>query len=230
MKSFRILAMLLTGIAGGSAWSATIDRMEIENYATYYHGQYGWYSDFMVFGHASSYLLSDGSSWASGAGWHPSATASLDSVTQQGSAITYRFDAPANGILFTNTDYSFGDHSSQGTLASPSFLELVATEGGTTGVIKGYAQITSNDMTWYGEPRFNFYSAPVGSFVYFEQNFTLQNTTFTTDLFTRGFTYTDRGHVDFTASPIPEPSTMVLMALGTVAIGAVRRRRGTPAA
>jgi hypothetical protein len=223
MKFFRIFAMLLACLFGSSAWAATIDRMNTATFG-HYTENYVPGSNFMVFSAADSYQLSDGTTWQAGAGWHPNAWSSLDSVTRDGSTITYQFDAPANGILFTNTDYSFGDHSAQGTLASPSFLQLVATEGSTTGVIKGYAQITANEATWYGEPRFNYYSAPVGSFVYFEQTFSLYNTTFTTDLFNRAFTYNERGYVDF-AAPVPEPSTMALMALGTFAVGVARRRR-----
>ena len=59
--------------------------------------------------------------------------------------------------------------------------------GSNQAVMSGYVRIVNNDETWYGEPRFNFLSAPVGAAVYFEQLMTLIDATFTPDLFQRGF-------------------------------------------
>ncbi|MET3135015.1 hypothetical protein AAKU55_005318 [Oxalobacteraceae bacterium GrIS 1.11] len=81
-------------------------------------------------------------------------------------------------------------------------------------------------MTWYGEPRFNFYSAKVGQSVYFETKVSLNNTTFTQDLFSHSFAYNETGYVDFThVMAVPEPSTGAMMLFGIIAIGLVRRRK-----
>ncbi len=126
-----------------------------------------------LLGSADTYYLSNGTSWSSGAGSYSGGSATLDRVETSGDLIRYYFNAPSNGVLYQQTDYDAGDHSAQGTLGASGPLLLEATRGSSLAIMRGRATIISNDATWYGEPRFNYYAAPVGSLVPFELRFTL---------------------------------------------------------
>lgn len=207
-----ITISLITCLQTASA--TTIDRMNTATFG-HYTQDYQPGGIFMVFSQADSYLLSDGTSWDSGAGSHADAYSTLASVTTSGSVITYAFNTPTSGVLFRNTDFDSGDHSAQGELGLPSSLTITANVGQSFGIMRGYTEIISNDETWYGQPRFNFYSAPVGSRVYFEQTYTLPYDTFTADLFSNTFLYDESGYVDFTkVQPVPEPGTILLLFTG----------------
>lgn len=190
----RFLAALALFAAAVAAQAATIDKMFTASYTLQHYPGYA----FVLFSQADHYLLSDGSSWEAGAGTHPVTYAMLKSVESDGQRVRYTFETPDYGLLFRNTDYDSGDHSAQGQLGAPNRLVLVAKLGSTQGKLTGYTKIVSNDETWYGQPRFNFYSAAVGERVYFRQDFTLQATTFTPELFDSTFSYHITGVVDFT--------------------------------
>lgn len=218
----------------GAAWlavqsvaqAATIDQMYTATFGQYTQS-YTPGGAFMVFSPAHHYVLSDGSSWSAGAGWHPDTTAMLESVQVQGAQVVYTFAAPASGLLFQNTDFNAGEHSAQGELGLPARLELVAAIGGTTATLSGYTQVVSNLETWYGQPRFNAYSAAVGQSVYFQQTYTLSDAQFTATLFDGAFTYNEAGVVNFTQlMPVPEPTIALLLALG---LAGVALRLRTPA-
>lgn len=89
--------------------------------------------------------------------------------------------------------------------------------------MSGYTEILSNEATYYGEPRFNFYSADVGQSVFFEQTYTLLTGSFTETLFDTNFTYNESGYVDFTDA-IPEPSSAAMIGLLSGGIWFIRRR------
>lgn len=216
-------AIALAATAANSAAVATIDKMFTSTFGGYGESYVPGSNQFVLFSIADYYQLSDGSQWDSGAGWHPSLRAKLASVTVVGDDILYRFNQPADGVLFRNTDYSFGDHSAQGELGTPSDLVIIAKLGGTTAMMSGYTMILSNTETWYGD-LFNHYSAPVGSSVFFSQTYTLLDTTFDQDLFNRSFRYNEGGFVDFT-SVIPEPGTCALLLVALAAAGAATGRR-----
>src|SRR5207237_7454110 len=96
---------------------------------------------FQVGPFASSYDLSDGSSWQSGAGTGYFFNSTVAHVASSGGEVAYTFQQPANDILFQNTDYSFGDHSAQGTLGAPSQITLIADAGSRTGVMEGWVTV-----------------------------------------------------------------------------------------
>lgn len=225
MIKLNVLAAAALALTCTLTQAATIDRMNTATFGGYSQSFMAG-SEFMVFGQASNYELNDGTTWTSGAGWHPTTYSTLSGVTTNGASVTYTFNTPASGLLFQNTDYDSGDHSAQGELGAPASLTIVAPLGGTTGVMSGYTKIVSNTETWYGQPKFNYYSAPVGSYVYFEQRFSLTDTTFTADLFNRNFNYNEEGFVDFThTQSVPEPSTAVLSLLGLLVVGKVNRSK-----
>lgn len=96
-----------------------------------------------LLGSAGTYTLSDGSTWSSGAGSYYNYAAYLDHVEVSGDTIRYFLDQ-RDGLLYQQTDYDSGDHSSQGTLGVSGALVLEATRGSTTAVLRGGAEIVSN--------------------------------------------------------------------------------------
>lgn len=201
----------------------TIDRMVTGTFGGYTQ-DYHVGGTFLVFPYADYYVLNDGTSWDSGAGSQYAWQSTVESIERDGATLRYTFAAPPDGVLYAGTDYSFGDHSAQGVLGVTGPLVIEARRGSRVGVMKGYVSILSNDPTWY--ETFNYYSAPVGSSVYFETQFTLVDARFTRFLFQRDFTYNEAGFVDFTqAPPVPEPATLLTMLAG-LGLLAVRRRAG----
>jgi outer membrane protein assembly factor BamB len=191
-----------------SAIPVTIDWM-----TTGPSGSYSPGGTITLLGSADVYHLSDGSSWQSGAGSYRSHWSQLVSVDVDGATIRYVLSPPEVGLLYEQTDYDFGDHSSQGTLGAAGPLVIEAEAGSTTAVLRGEARVVSNDPTWYGEPRFNYFSAIVGSVVPFEVVYTIQGGTWQADTFTKSFSYVGTGTVDF-AHPISTPRPVELTIAG----------------
>ena len=182
------------GVATSTATRVVIDRMTTG---------WSWFSSAVpptlgLFGPADTYFLSDGTSWSSGAGSSRVASATLDHVETTGDLIRFYFTPPSDGVLYQQTDYDSGDHSAQGTLGGSDPLVLEATRGSSLAILRGQATIVSNDETWYGEPRFNYYAAPVGSLVPFEIHYTLSTPGgWTEDTFNGSRSYTSSGSVSF---------------------------------
>ena len=211
--------LLVCGVSGDPMTAPlTIDRMYVSAVFHFYSGD-----QFRLFGGAVNYVLSDESSWNSGAGSYSPARSTLANVLLSGTEITYTFNAPASGLLFWHTEYNGGDHSAQGELGLPANLSIIAEVGEATGFMSGYIPIISNEETAYGEPRFNYYSAPVGASVYFEQTFTLlSGAVFSPDTFNTEPSYNISGYVDFT-NVVPEPASIAM--IGLVATGIWFKRR-----
>jgi outer membrane protein assembly factor BamB len=167
----------------------------------------------VLMGPARDYFLSNNTQWASGAGSYYTHGAQVIGVEAAGSTIRYLLSAPTVGLIYQQTDFDSGEHSAQGSLAATAPLVIEAQAGSTTAVLRGIARVASNDPTWYGEPRFNYYSAIVGSTVPFEVVYTLTGTVWTTDIFTRPFTYGAAGWVDF-AHPASIPHATELRISG----------------
>ena len=234
MKALRVrLAVAAAAIASSGLAAAspngnpTIDVMHTGTIFGYAFGHDAG-GQFQVGPFASSYDLDDGTSWQSGAGMGYFFNSTVTKVTTAGSEVAFTFRQPADGILFQNTDYSFGDHSAQGTLGAPSQITLVADVGSRTGVMEGWVTVLANDPTWYST--FNYYSASVGQSVWWQTAVTLQgDATFTPGLFDTHFEYVESGVVDFTrVQAVPEPGNLPLMAAAMAAMfawTAKRRRR-----
>jgi hypothetical protein len=163
---------------------------------------------------ANIYSLSDGSSWSSGAGVATTHSAPLDHVEVSGTALRYVLSPPTGGLIYEQTDYDSGNHSAQGQLGLSGPLVIEAEAGATTAVVHGNALVVANDATYYGEPRFNYYTAMVGSVVPFQVTLTMQQgSTWTADTFSRPFTYSAAGSVDF-AHPVSGPRAVSLAITG----------------
>lgn len=190
-----ILVFLLASIFSWPHLSngASIDFMTINVSSTANPG-----GEVLLFGSASEYFLSDGSSWDSGAGSSAIGGGTLKSVEISGSTIQYIFNPPSDGILFRQTDYNAGDHSSQGELGVKGPLILKAEIGSNTATMSGNVVVISNDMTWYGEPKFNYFSASVGALARYSITYTLHNSGWTGNIFDTTFSYSLSGYVYFT--------------------------------
>lgn len=186
----------------------TIDRM-----TTRFSGSHTAAGPLTLVGYADVYSLSDGSNWSSGAGSTYFQSAQLDHVEMSGTTLRYVLSPPATGLIYEQTDYDSGSHSAQGSLGPSGALVLEAEAGSTTAVLRGNTLVVANDATYYGEPRFNYYSAMVGSVVPFEMDFTMQGGTWTADAFSRPFSYSVAGFVDF-AHPVSGPRVVSLSITG----------------
>ena len=189
----------------------TIDTMLTESWSsiTYRPGD-----TIAVTSYPEDYILSDGSQWSSGAGSFGAFPGTLNRVEVDGDTVRYVLDPPSNNILMDYTDFNQGDHSSRGVLAAYGPLVIEATIGSTTGTLSAVIEIISNDITSYGEPRFNYYSSIPGSLVPMQQTFTLLTDTFDAGTFDRTFSYRQSGLIDF-ANPTSVPALVDLEILGT---------------
>jgi hypothetical protein len=185
--------------------SATIDRMTTR--ATY--GSYSPGGPLVLAGSADAYELSDGTQWSSGAGTYYEHGAYLSTVEVSGTTIRYTLSPPTLGLIYEQTDYDSGDHSAQGKLGPSGTLVLEAQTGSATAVLRGHAVVVSNDPTSYGDPRFNYYTAIVGSVVPFEITYTRTGGAWTPSAFASAFNYTSTGWVDF-AHPVSTPPAVEL--------------------
>ncbi len=189
-------------LAADSVARVTIDRMSVRSlygYPVTYDG-----TGLELFSAADRYFLSDDTSWASGAGSFTRSFGRPAAVEVDGSTIRYTIDPPTDDVLYRQTDFDSGDHSAQGTLRVSGPLVIEAVLGSTTAVLKGEAVLAANDATWYGEPRFNYYSAVVGSLVPFEITYSLlYGATWSTTTFESTFSFTYQGTVDFAAATFP---------------------------
>lgn len=215
-------ALLLFISSSWLARTATIDRMTLVNYYSPYSGYTQgklWLPSL-----AQTYYLSDSTSWGSGAGTQTLTGSAYVGATQVGGLIYYDFAPLLNNVLFSNTDYDSGSHSAQGTLGWFGDVILVAQAGGTNADFSGGTEILDNTETWYGTPRFNYYSASVGQSVYFEMDFVLHNSTWQLDTFSNAPNITANGFVDFT-QVVPEPGVTTLLACGTGILYLANRKR-----
>jgi len=184
-----------------------IDSMLV--YATIfdYSESYSPGGPFHLIAHAQRYDLSNGTSWQSGAGvFHPT-TATFDHVELSGDTIRYVLAPPADGLLYQQIDFDSGDHSSQGQIGVEGSLVLRAIRGSNTAVLSGRGRILSNDATDYGEPRFNYFHAPVGSIVPFTITYQLTSGTFSATTFAGEFGYYGSGSVNFVRGVTHPPLT-----------------------
>lgn len=196
----------------------TIDRM---TFGVSYYDTYYVTSGLVIFGPAKYYYLSDSTSWRSGAGSYHRPRARFNRSEIDGTTIRYYFDPPAEGFLYKQTDYDGGDHSSNGSLGAAGPLVIEATLGSSIGTMSGTVSVLSNFPANYSEPRFNYWSAPVGAIVPFEVTFSLPSgATFTETTFDSSFRYSNHGVVDF-ANPdfIPPLTGVEIMGTAQVLAG-----------
>jgi outer membrane protein assembly factor BamB len=186
----------------------TIDLMTTRSFGSYSPG-----GNLTLLGSADVYHLSNSTDWQSGAGTYYQHWSQLVRVEVSGPTIRYVLSPPELGLLYEQTDFDGGDHSSQGKLGAVSELVIEAQAGSTTAVLSGQARVVSNDTTSYGEPRFNYFSAVTGSVVPFELVYTLASGTWQPDTFTQPFSYSSSGSVDF-AHPVSTPRAVELSISG----------------
>jgi len=196
-------------LPSSSLTTPTIDSMTTNSAFGFYQPGAG----IEVVAGANTYFLSDGSSWQSGAGTFQLGRATLDHVEVDGTTVRYFLNPPADGVLYRQTDFDSGNHSAQGSLGASAPLVLEATVGSTTAVLQTGVKLLSNDPTGYAPPRFNFYSAVVGSIVPATTTYQLTSGTWGPDTLGLSFSYTEAGRVDF-AHPLAVPMPVGLEIVG----------------
>jgi hypothetical protein len=213
-----ILAATISCVASAVVTATTVNQLDVRTLGGYAVSHSPSARDFVVLEWPHIYHLSDGTSWLSGAGTYGYGTVGLINETVTAGIINYALElAPGQTYLMHYTDYDSGDHSSQGELAPYGPMVLTTPIGSQTAVMNGYAKVVSNSATWYGEPRFNFYSAQVGDAVPFTLTYSLLGSTWQPGIFDTGFTYNMTGTLDFTR-PIPEPSSFGLLGITALAL------------
>ena len=85
------------------AYALTIDQMYTATFGhynqTYDPNGYTSQQSFMIFSQADYYVLNDGSSWDSGAGWHPAASSTVESIEIDNDTIIYNFFNPSYNFV-----------------------------------------------------------------------------------------------------------------------------------
>lgn len=191
--------------APGEASLSTIDKI---NLASYYYDTYSPSSGMVIASRVSTYALSDGSSWSSGAGSSSYGTMRFDRMETDGSAARFYFTH--NGLLLRKTDYDSGNHSANFELRVDGPLVIVATPGSRNGILEGQALIASDQPANYNDSRFNYLTTVQGSVVRFKISYTLNSPyTFSAGLFASSFNYTYTGAIDLTDVVSAPPLTAV---------------------
>ena len=171
-------------------------------------------SSIFLMGSAATYTLSDGTSWRSGAGVTTSGSALYDRTEVDGDTVRHYLRFTGEPLLYRQTDYDSGDHSSAGTLHAAGELYLEATIGSPTAHLRGGALIVSNDFANYQDERFNHWDAIEGSVVPFSLPYTLVGGVWNATTFQGDFDYRrEAGWVDF-ANPISTPRLVSLAVQG----------------
>ncbi len=143
--------------AAGEVSLNTIDKINLASYSTEsYSLTYGM----TIGGRVSTYNLSDGSSWSSGAGSSTSGSMKFDRLETDGSVGHFYFTH--NDLLLRKTDYNSGSHSANFELHVDGPLVIVATLGSRQGVLQGRALIVSDQPANYNDSRFNYLTAIQG--------------------------------------------------------------------
>ncbi len=178
----------------GEASPHTIDRI---NLASYYYDNYSPSSGMIIGSRVTTYDLSDGSSWSSGAGSSSYGVMQFDRMEINGSVARFYFTH--NNLFLRKTDYNSGNHSANFELHIDGPLVIVAQAGSQQGVLEGQALIVSDQPANYTDSRFNYLTAIPGSVVRFRISYGLRGSaTFSSGLFDTSFTFTYNGVIHLT--------------------------------
>lgn len=216
MKKNILFVLILVLLIFQNVQAATINRMTIHTFGdyrqTYDPNNVSTYENkFNIFGMADTYYLSDGTFWESGAGSHVAPRVDFVDATMIDSTIKYTFDPPEFYVIFQNTDYNSGDHSTGGALKIDDDPVVSVTNGAKLATMEGYAEIISNYPA--NNPNFDYYSASVGDKVFYSMEYWIYDTYWTSNTFDNNFEYNLQGYVDFT-NVIPEPSIIFMFLWG----------------
>jgi hypothetical protein len=227
MRFGGFLLLLATWVSAHSLTAATIDTILLSNFGGYSDTYTPGTFSFNAPSEPLSYQLSDGTSWQSGAGSFGWGHAMFSSVSLSGSTLSYTL-ATNSPVAEMFTDFDGGNHSAQGQFDFASPLILQATLGSNTATLSGELQVISNDITWYGEPRFNYFTAPVGAIVPFQMTYRLTSGAWELNTFDSSFNYFATGSIDIASSAsTPEPSDFFYAFLSAGMLAVTLRLRKT---
>lgn len=148
----------------------TIDRIWFEDQASIPIADHGTGFPFPLPTHVDSYFGDNGLAWDSGAGAQRAGLHTYESLTVSGDTIRYDIAPPADGILYTHTDYGSGLDSpcAEGTLGIIGSQIIEAESGARIAFYRGNTQILSNEIDRCSSDDFYPYSANVGDTIPYE--------------------------------------------------------------
>ena len=150
-----------TGVASTAEASPyTIDTIRLASYSS---ESYSPTSGMVIANRVTTYSLSDGSSWSSGAGSSSYGRMRFQQMEMHGADAHFHFTH--DDLLLRKTDYDSGNHSANFELHVHGPLVIVAPLGSQQGVLEGQALIVSDEPANYNDSRFNYLSAIPGSAV-----------------------------------------------------------------
>lgn len=172
--------------------SATIDTVTMK---PWYQDDYTPQANMFIGTFGDAYILSDGSTWGSGAGSASYGSMSLDHISHEGPLIHYHM-APVDGLIVERTDYDSGNHSAHFRLETLGDWTITATSGSASGTLVAQGIIMMDEPANYIDSRFSYLSSPLCSAVSITITYSLLNAVFDDNLFGGAFSYIDNIVVD----------------------------------
>jgi len=193
----RFLALVLC--TAMQAWGGG----EITKFTTGGSGFYTPGGPFVLLLQPSTYFVSDGTTWASGAGSFLQGSANVTRVSTVGNMVLYTLSPNTGTLPVTPSlgsglvvfqDFDNGSNSAEGAFNAATSLILTAVAGSADAVLSGYLQLSSNPSD--GFTGFEYFATPVCGTVPFTVTYHLDSGSWNAKTFKSAFSYTASGQVN----------------------------------